>query len=131
MKPYPSYSSLNFVNNCFTVLFLAHASIRLFAPLKSRIGGQLRLSPRLGNLMLKNIVLLDVNYLIRVSNLSGAFHTFHKSISQAKSLVANVLAVIFSPFDINFPTLILLQVGGTKITNQILRLNNRDWLTLT
>jgi hypothetical protein len=38
--PYPSYSSLNFVNNCFTVLFLAHASIRLFAPLKSRIGAE-------------------------------------------------------------------------------------------
>jgi hypothetical protein len=40
---------------------------------------------RHGNLILKNIVLLDVNYLTCVSNLSGVFHTVHKSISQAKS----------------------------------------------
>jgi len=44
--------------------------------------------------------------------------------------VANVHAVILSPLDISFPTLVLLQVGCPKIANKILRLSSTNRLAL-
>jgi hypothetical protein len=81
-------------------------------------------------LILKNIILLNIDYLLSSANLSCALGSFHESIDQAKRHVANIHSLVFSPLNISLPALILLQVRHTKITNKVLGLNLENRLSL-
>ncbi|MGO8805055.1 MAG: hypothetical protein ACLQO7_00410, partial [Candidatus Bathyarchaeia archaeon] len=65
-------------------------------------------SARLRNLILENIILLNVNDLFSIANLSCPLNTLHKRISQAQRQVTDIHAIVFSPLNILFPALKLL-----------------------
>ena len=115
----------------FTGLLIVRTfSAPCFLVLSFCISNVVGFSARFRNLVLKNIIRLNVHDLFSVANLSCALCTFHESISQTERKVAYVHAVVFSPLNIGFPTLILLHVRSTEITTKLLRLNSGNCLAL-